>query len=142
MNVRECMCKKPEFIPPETTLLELAQKFRDNDCGFFPVGENDRLIGVCTDRDLVVRGIAEGWDLSSTTVRDVMSPTVLYIYEDQPIEEAAESMCLQQIRRLIVLNRDKRMTGILALSDIAEGSGDDKLCGHIIEEVTELRRAA
>lgn len=139
--VKELMCRAPEFIPPETTLKDAALLMRENDIGFLPIGENDRLIGVLTDRDLVIRSIAEGWDPNTTSVREVMSAKVLYCFEDAEIKATIDNMGEQQVRRLIVLNKDKRMTGILSFHDIG-CCQNDEWCGHLLEEVTEDRRAA
>ncbi len=137
MLVREVMSNAPQYCSPEHSLHEIAEKMRNEDYGFMPIGENDRLVGIVTDRDIACRAVAEGKDPGKTHARDVMSPNVWYCYEDQPIEEAAKSMESQQVHRLIVLNRDKRMTGILALCDIANKTRDEKLCGEVVEGISE-----
>ena len=93
---------------------------RDEDIGALPVGENDRLIGMVTDRDIAVRGVAEDRAPETTTVRDVMSEKVYYCFEDDDVEDAARCMAENQVRRLPILNRDKRLTGIVSLADIAQ----------------------
>jgi len=137
MLVKEVMCPKPKFIPPDTSLQEAATMMRDNDYGFLPIGEDDRLIGTVTDRDLTVRATAEGKNPSSTHVREVMSQNVLYCWEDDSIEKAAKNMEKEQLHRLIVLNQDKRMTGVLSIGDIARKCHNDALCGEIIEGISE-----
>jgi CBS domain-containing protein len=92
------------------------------DVGVLPVGENDRLVGMITDRDIAIRGIANGKG-PKAKIRDVMSDEVLYCFEDQELDEVTHNMGHQQIRRLPVLNRDKRLVGIIALGDIALGRG-------------------
>jgi CBS domain-containing protein len=96
---------------------------RDDNCGALPVGENDRLIGIVTDRDIAVRGVAEGRP-ASAKVRDVMSEKVFYCFDDNDVAEAARLMSEHQVRRLPVLNRDKRMVGIVALADLTRADGD------------------
>jgi CBS domain-containing protein len=138
MHVKEVMSNRPEFLPPTTPLIKITEEMRLHDFGFVPIGENDRLIGVVTDRDVAIRGVGNGKDPNSLQAKDVMTKKVLYCYEDDNIKDAAESMCKQQVHRLIVLNKDKRMTGILSLGDIARKSKNEKLSGHIIEAISQL----
>jgi len=110
------------------------------DVGPLPVcGENDRLVGIVTDRDIAVRGVAEACDPKTTTVQQVMTPEVVFCYEDQDVREAARLMQERQIRRLVVLNRDKRLTGILSLGDLAVETGDEHLAGKTVERVSQPR---
>ena len=122
MLVKDCMSKKVELGEPGMSLRHAAQKMRDGDFGSLPVGENDRLAGVITDRDIAVRAVAEGKDPRQTKVREIMSDKVLYCYEDEPTEEVARNMGENQIRRLPVLNRKKRLVGILSLGDLADST--------------------
>jgi CBS domain-containing protein len=123
MQVKEVMTGHAEYIPTSTTLKEAAQKMRDLDCGFLPIGnsEQDKLHGVVTDRDITVRGIAEGLDPQKATVDDIKTSRVLYCFEDDDIEDAAKRMHDQQVHRLIVLNnrQDKKMCGIITVGDLA-----------------------
>jgi CBS domain-containing protein len=105
------------------------------DVGSLPVCDNDRLVGLITDRDIAVRAVAEGCDPRTTTVQNVMTPDVLYCFEDQVVQEAAQLMSEQQVRR-VVLNRDKRLVGIVSLSDLAVDAGDEKLAGMTLEQVS------
>lgn len=118
MLVKECMTSSVDIANPNMTIKEAAQKMKDGDFGILPVGENDRLVGMITDRDIALRAVAEGKD-SSTRVSDIMSKQVLYCYEDQSISEVAQNMGDQQVRRLPVMNRQKRLVGILSLGDVA-----------------------
>jgi CBS domain-containing protein len=120
MLVKECMTKQVELGNPDMTLREVAKKMRDGKFGMLPIAENDRLVGMVTDRDLVIRGIAEGKDPSKAKVSDVMTKSVLYCFEDQTLDEVSENLGEQQIRRLPVLNREKRLVGILSLGDLAQ----------------------
>src|SRR5262245_46431624 len=124
MFVRECMTKTVELASPDMTILEAACKMRDGDFGILPVGQNDRLVGMVTDRDIAIRATAEGKDPNSTKVRDVMSVGTLYCYDDQTLEEVAKNMGENQVRRLPVLNREKRLVGILSLGDVALSEPD------------------
>ena len=122
MEIREVMTTDVRLVDPNTTLKDAAQMMRDGDFGILPVGANDRLVGTITDRDIAIRAVAEGKDPNSTTVGEVMSEGIHYCFEDQEVEEAARLMSEAQVRRLPVLNRDKRLVGIVALADLAAGS--------------------
>ena len=124
MNVQEIMSRDVELIDPNCTICEAARLMRDDNVGALPVGENDRLVGMVTDRDIVMRAIAEDRPAGSTNVRDVMSKRIYYCFEDDDIDEAADIMAKHQVRRLAVLNRDKRLVGIVALADLGRGGHD------------------
>jgi CBS domain-containing protein len=123
MQLRDIMTSQVKLTDPGTSLTEAARAMRDGDFGLLPVGENDRLVGTLTDRDITVRAVASGKDPNITTVREAMSEGVLYCYEDQSVAHASEIMRKHQVRRLPVLNRDKRLVGIVALGDLATESG-------------------
>jgi len=137
MLVREIMGKNTEYCSPDKPITDAAKAMKKYNCGFVPVGENDRLVGSLTDRDIAVRAVATGKNPQETKIRDVMTKKVLYCYEDDDINKAAEYMCKEKIRRLIVLNKDKRMVGIVSLGDLAARSHDLSLCGHVLESVTK-----
>lgn len=137
MHVKEAMSKKPEFLPPTASLKEAALKMQKLDCGFIPIGENDKLIGAITDRDIVIRTLAKGKDPNKATLRDVMSKHIEYCFEEDDIDKAVQHMEDKQIHRLVVLNKNKRMTGILSLGDIARRSHDDELCAEAVEGILE-----
>lgn len=137
MQVKEVMSKKPDFVDHSWTLAQAANEMLKRDIGFIPVGENDRLIGVVTDRDIAIRAVAAGKDPAHTNITEIMSPKVFYCYDDDDIKKAAKYMSAQQIRRLIVLNHDKRLVGIVSLGDVAIKNKDEKLVGHILHEVCE-----
>src|SRR5262249_62126734 len=116
MQVREVMTRNVECVRPGDTLQQAARKMRDLDVGPLPVcGDNDRLVGMLTDRDIVVRAVAEGWEPGSKNVGEAMTPDVLYCFEDQDVVEAARLMKQDQVRRLVVLDRDKRLVRIVSL---------------------------
>jgi CBS domain-containing protein len=119
MKVSEAMTPGVGIIDPNSAVRDAARRMRDDNVGALPVGENDRLIGMVTDRDIVVRGVAENRLGGTTSVRDVMSEHVYYCFEDDDLEQAAQIMAEHQVRRLPVLNRDKRLVGIVALADLA-----------------------
>jgi CBS domain-containing protein len=119
VKVSECMTRQVEICSPSDTIQQAAQTMAKIDAGVLPVGENDRLVGMITDRDIAVRAVAAGKNPAQCRVRDVMSSEVRYCYEDDDVSEVAENMSEQQLRRLPVINREKRLTGIISLGDIA-----------------------
>jgi CBS domain-containing protein len=138
MQLKDIMTPKPECTRPDATLQEAASRMRDLDVGPLPVcGENDRLVGMITDRDIAIRAVAEGKDPKTATVREAMSEDIVYGFEDQDVGDAARVMEQKQIRRLVVLDRDKRLVGIVSLGDIAVEAGDREKAGEILQEVSE-----
>lgn len=136
MQVHECMTKDVKLINPDMTLREAAGLMRNQDTGFLPVGENDRLVGTLTDRDITVRAVYEGKDPNTATVREAMSEHIVYCFDDQNTKEAADLMAQKQIRRLAVLNHDKRLVGVVSLGDIA---GEDA-AEHALEGISKSTR--
>jgi len=138
MLVREVMTRNAACVRPNDTLQSAAAKMRDLNVGSMPVcGGEDKLVGMLTDRDVVIRSVAEGMNPNDSHVSDAMSQGITYCFEDQDVEEAAELMRHNQIRRLAVLNRDKRLVGIVSLGDLAVGTDDEHLAGRTLEEVSE-----
>lgn len=124
MQVREVMSRPAAVINPATTICDAAKQMRADNIGALPVGENDRLIGMVTDRDIVVRGVAENRAASETTVRQVMSEHVYYCFDDDSIDAVARAMADHQVRRLPVLNHEKRLVGLVALADLGRSAAD------------------
>lgn len=122
MNIREIMSSDVRCTGPNNTLVEAAGLMRSLDAGAIPVCDNDRLAGMVTDRDIALRAVADGRDPGKTRVNEVMTPGIVYVFDDQSVEEASNVMEKNQIRRLPVLNRDKRLVGIVSLGDIAVSS--------------------
>jgi CBS domain-containing protein len=137
MRVKDVMTKGAECVTPSTSLQEAAGKMKALDVGPLPVCEGDHLVGLITDRDITVRATAEALPPRLGQVRDVMTPDVIYCFEDQDVQEAARLMKEHQVRRLVVLNRDKRLVGIVSLGDLAVETGDEKLAGETLEQVSE-----
>lgn len=141
MQVSEIMTRSVELIDPNTRIKDAAKRMRDDNIGSLPVGENDRLVGMVTDRDIAVRAVAAGRAPSTTSVREVMSEKVFYCFEDEALENAGRLMAQHQVHRLPVLNRDKRLVGVVALADLARASDEAAkvaLCG--ISEPTNVPR--
>jgi len=138
MQVREVMSRGVECVRPEDSLSTAASRMKELDVGALPVcGDNDRLVGMITDRDITVRGTAGGCDPTATRVQDVMTPDVVYCFEDDLLDAAVRKMEENQIRRLVVLNRDRRLVGIVSLGDLAVKGGEEELSHEALEGVSE-----
>jgi CBS domain-containing protein len=137
MQVAEVMTRHVEVIDPNAPLKEAASKMKTLDVGLIPVCDGDKLRGTITDRDITVRGIAEGYDPSKTKVADIMSTDLAYCFEDDKMEAALNLMEKRQIRRLPVLSRERRLVGIVSLGDLAVHTGQKARVGETLEEVSQ-----
>lgn len=138
MQICDIMTQGVECIRPDASIEEAACKMRDLDIGVLPVcGHDDRLAGMITDRDIAIRGVAEGKDPRSAKISDVMTPEIVYCFEDQDVSEAAQVMEERQVRRIVVLNRDKRLVGIVSLGDLAVKTRNETLTGEAVEAICE-----
>jgi len=122
MKIKEVMTSEVEIASPDDTLLTAAKMMADLDVGVLPVGENDRLVGMVTDRDVTIRGVAAGRDPGEAKVREVMTRDVKYCFEEDDTESVASKMAEWQVRRLPVLTAEKRLVGIVSLGDLAIGA--------------------
>ena len=137
MRVAEVMTTNVEVIGSNAPLKEAAAKMKSLDVGLIPVCEGDELRGTLTDRDITVRGVAEGYNPSETKVGDIMSTDLAYCFEDEEIEEALSLMEARQIRRLPVLSRERRLVGIVSLGDLAVHAGQKERLGETLKEVSQ-----
>jgi CBS domain-containing protein len=135
--IGEVMTRAVLFIHPDDTLKDAAAKMRDQDIGLLPVCEGDRVIGLLTDRDITIRGTAEGRNPEGTRIREVMSSGAISCFEDQDISEAAQVMRDKQVRRLVVLNRANQLAGIVSLGDLATETADAQLSGETLEGISQ-----
>lgn len=136
MNVSDCMTRDVKVIAPDQTLRDAARVMAERDLGMLPVGENDRLVGMLTDRDIVVRAVCEGKG-PETKVREAMSEEVCYCFEDEDIEHVMRNMSKQQIRRLPVMNRQKRLVGIVSLGDLATENARREALGDALGGISK-----
>jgi CBS domain-containing protein len=134
-QLKHLMSRDVKVISPDMTIGEAARKMRDGDFGMMPVGEDDRMIGTISDRDIAIRAVAEGKD-AGTKVRDVMSEGIAWAYEDDSAEQAATIMSERQVRRLPVVDRDKRLVGIVALGDFAVESSEIRPAAQALSEIS------
>ena len=135
MKVAEAMSRDVCVANPEQSICEVACSMAEIDAGAIPVGEDDRLVGMITDRDIAVRAVAAGKG-PDTPVREVMTQDVKYCFEDESLDHVAKNMAEQRVRRLPVLNRDKRLVGILSLGDIALNRGK-KAAGEAVSGISQ-----
>ena len=133
MRVAEAMTRDVQLASPDQSIIDAAKMMADCDCGVLPVSENDRLVGMITDRDIVVRGLAQG-KTADAKVRDVMSQEVKYCFEDDDVGDVARNMGDLQVRRLPVLNQAKRLVGIVTLGDISE---EQRPAGEALAHISE-----
>src|SRR5689334_18937065 len=120
MKVREIMTSNVECLGPEVNLKDVAQEMKSLDVGFIPICEHDRLVGTVTDRDIVIRAVADGRDVKTTHVRDIMSREVIYAFEDDDVKTVAEKMRAKDVRRILILDKDKRLVGVVSIGDISK----------------------
>jgi CBS domain-containing protein len=135
-QLKDLMSRDVKVISPDMTIGEAAKKMRDGDFGMMPVGEDDRMIGTISDRDIAIRAVAEGKE-GGTKVRDVMSEGIIWAYEDDSVEQVATIMSKHQVRRLPVVNRDKRLVGIVALGDFAVESSEIQPAAKALSEISK-----
>ena len=123
MQVKDAMHKGVDWVSPDTPVSELAKLMRDHDVGAIPIGENDRLVGMVTDRDIVCKGLAQdNFDARRTTARDVMTAQIHCCREDEDLSKAIRHMEELKVRRLPVVNKSKRMIGMLSLGDVSHSA--------------------
>jgi CBS domain-containing protein len=134
-RVGDVMHRDARLTNPEDTVQQVARVMREEDAGMLPVGEGDRLVGIVTDRDVALRLVADGRDPARTKVREVMTPEIQYVFEDEDLRAVAKNMAEQQVRRLPVLNRAKRVVGIVSLSDLAREGRRPDLAGLALNRI-------
>ncbi len=135
-KLKDLMSRDVKVVSPDMSIQDAAKQMREGDFGMLPVGENDRMIGTITDRDIAMRAVAEGKD-SSTKVRDVMSEGIAWVFEDETVEDAAKMMSQRQVRRLPVVDRNKRLVGIVALGDFAVESSEIRPAAEALAEISK-----
>jgi CBS domain-containing protein len=135
MLVKDVMTERVIRVGPDSNLQAVAKFMLDGDVGSIPVVEDDKLIGMVTDRDIVIRGLSGTLEIHTLTAQDVMSPSIKYCYDDQPLEDVLNDMAREQIRRLPVVSREKRLVGIVSLGDLAKAGPQNK-AGQALGEIS------
>lgn len=139
MYVKESCTKNVEYVGPQTNLQEIAKLMKAKDCGSILIAENDKLTGIVTDRDIVIRAVSEGLDSANTPAQKIMTDSVLYCYEDQTAEEVLDNMAENKVKRLPVLDREKNLTGIVSFGDLSAACDHKEKAG---ETMQDIRRAS
>lgn len=134
MKAREIMSREVHVVAPSATLEDAAKLMDQFDVGALPVCDGERLVGMLTDRDITLRATAGGKDPKTTRVHEVMTPDIAYCCDDEDLEEVARKMELHGMRRMVILDRDKRLAGIISVDDFASRTEDAELAGEILEE--------
>jgi CBS domain-containing protein len=140
MKIREVMTRDPEVVRPEATIQDAARKMDDLNVGALPVCDGERLLGMITDRDITVRATSAGKAPAECRVKEVMTAEVDWCFEDDSVADAAEKMQKRQIRRLPIVDRDKRLVGIVALGDLATDLDKPKKVAATLEKISEPSR--
>jgi CBS domain-containing protein len=136
-HVRDVMTPNPECVSEKDSIRDVARIMKDQDTGVVPVVDGKRIIGLITDRDIVVRGIAEGRDVSTVKVNEIMTKSVRSVKEDTPLNEVLDLMGSAEIRRVPVVNGNNELVGIISLGDIATNTNADGRVGKAVEDISE-----
>ncbi len=134
-SVKSIMSSKVEWVQPSTSLDKIAQTMKERDVGCVLVGENDKLIGIVTDRDIALRAIAAAKHPAQTTAKDIMTKGVLYCKETDTVDAAAANMAKNLVRRLVVLDDKKRLVGIISLGDLATVKATQTALGSALGDI-------
>lgn len=141
MDIRSVMTPNPTLCTPDSTLQQVAQMMKQQDCGQIPVvGQDQHPLGVITDRDIAVRAVAQGGDVSAARVRDYMTSPATTVSDQCSVDEVAEVMEREQIRRVVVVDKQGRIAGIVAQADIAL-AGPDVKTAEVVKQVSEPGRS-
>lgn len=133
MQVKDVMTGKPEYLDVSASILEVSQRMRDDDRGFTPIAENEKIVGVVTDRDIAVRAVAEGKS-PNEKIRTILTGKVLYCFQDDDVKEVLQNMQTNDVQRLVVLNNEKNkdFVGVITVGDIADKCEDDDMAKRIV----------
>jgi len=137
MKIGQIMSHNVECISPTTPIAVAAQTMRDLDIGFLAICEHDHLAGTLTDRDITIRSVAQGRDPRLATVQEIMTPEVFYCYDDDDVEQVSRRMQESEVKRMLILDRDRRLVGVVSLGDIAKTSGASAIAGETLADISE-----
>jgi len=136
-HIRDVMTPNPECVSEKDSLRDVARIMKDQDTGVVPVVDGRKIVGLITDRDIVVRGLAEGKDLDTTRVNELMTKSIRSVREDSTVSEALNLMGSAEIRRVPVVNGNNELVGIVSLGDIAKQTNQDGKVGKAVEEISQ-----
>jgi len=137
MKISEIMSRNVECIESDTSIKDAAEKMRVLDIGFLPVCEAGHVIGTLTDRDITIRHVADGQNPYRVKARDILTPNVLYCFEDQDLEEVGRYMQAHEVRRVLIFDLTEQLVGIVSLGDISKAVGEQHLAGETLKEIAE-----
>ena len=137
MKIQQIMTAQVECVEPTIPIAKAAEKMKEMDIGFLPICQHDRLVGTITDRDITIRSVAQGRDPRLAPVSEIMSQSVFYRYDDDDVEEVARYMQEKEVRRMLILNRDNKLVGIVSLGDIAKASDEKQLAGETLGQIAD-----
>jgi CBS domain-containing protein len=137
MQISEIMTRNVECIAPSLPISKAAEKMLDRDIGFLPVCEHDKVVGTVTDRDIAIRSVAQGRDPRLAPVSEIMSPLAFHCYADDDVEIVAKAMQDDEVRRMLIFDRNENLVGVVSLGDIAKASGESGLAGTTLGEIAE-----
>jgi len=137
MKISEIMSRNVECIESDTSIKDAAEKMRVLDVGFLPVCEAGHVIGTLTDRDITIRHVADGQNPYRVKARDILTPNVLYCFEDQDLEEVGRYMQAHEVRRVLIFDLTEQLVGIVSLGDISKAVGEQHLAGETLKEIAE-----
>lgn len=135
MLVKEVMSKKPDALSEELTIKEAASEMKKFDFGFLPIKHDGQIVGVITDRDIVIRALAKGLDPNKTKLKEIMSKQIYFCHEDDDLKQVADMMCSKQVHRIAVYDKNNKFAGVVSIGDIARKGHDTSLCGKITEAI-------
>lgn len=136
MKISDVMTKNPILISKETTVLEAAKRMKESNCGILPIANEEEVCGVVTDRDIVVQAVAEGENLENKPVKEIMTEDICFCNEDDPLDKAVHTMNDKKVRRILVLNENKDLTGILSLADVINRVEDKSTLASLFQQTT------
>ncbi|HEY2384431.1 MAG TPA: CBS domain-containing protein [Terriglobia bacterium] len=137
MKISELMTRNVKCISPSLPISIASEMMRDDDIGFLPVCEHDKVVGTVTDRDITIRSVAQGRDPRLAPVNEIMSVTVFHCYEDEDVETVAQAMQDDAVRRMLIFDRNEQLAGVVSLGDIAKISSDPTLAGETLGEIAD-----
>jgi CBS domain-containing protein len=135
MLVKEVMSKNPDALTDDMTIKQAAAEMKKFDFGFLPVKHDGKLVGIVTDRDIVIRGLANGIDSTKATLKDIMTTEIFFCHEDDDVKKIADMMSQKQVHRLAVYDKNNQLSGVISIGDIARKCHDTALCGKLTEAI-------
>lgn len=136
MKIKDVMSTRVAIVKADATVRDAAREMRNMDIGVLPVSENDKLVGMITDRDITIRAVAEGRNPDQISVRDAMTRDLVSCYEDQELTEVSRIMQERQVRRVVVLNHQEQLVGIASMGDLVVQSGNEQMGGNMLQSVS------